>query len=168
MQKQITQAAITEILRGIKGAKFATITMETEQDMRKTDNPFHGRVMKRSTVNVTMNANYKNSVSKALKKAGFSKATTENVVVAERTWGERLGNSCFVMHKGHLYLSAKLNAKPTKVQYFLDGQQMSPEDIKQMNTFIAAKRPQPVPVVAIRMENIKEVKVGGHHYIVGA
>lgn len=165
-QKNISQAAMTELLRSVKGAKFATITMETQQDMRKTNNPYYGRVTKRSTVNVTLNAIYKNSVTKALKRQGFSNVTAQNVVVGERAWGERLGSSCFVMHKGHMYLSAKLNAKPQKVTYFLDGEVMSMEDKKAIGKFLPTPKPQAVPVASIRVENIKELKIDKQHFII--
>lgn len=166
MKRNITLAALTALLMDIKGAKFTTIVTETEPDMRKTDNPFYGRVTKRSTVNVTLNASYRNGVTKALKKAGFSKTTAENVTINKPTWGERMGSSPLIMHKGHLYLHAKLNAKPSKISYTYEGAEMNAKEVKNMNTFLSAKAHQAVPVVSIRLENIKELKLDKQHFIV--
>ncbi len=161
--KKITQAAMTALLQEVKGAKIATIVMETPVKMNKTGNPFWNRVTKRANANVMLNFDY----SKALDKA-VSTTVKRNVHVQvnKRTWGDRVGETCFVMHKGEMYLVGKLNGKTTHVKYFIDGVKATPSQVKQFTTFIPAKEPQVVPLVNVHMNNVKELKIDKQHFII--
>lgn len=164
MSKLITQAKLTALLQAVTGAKFATIVTEVPVDMRKTNNPFYGRVTKKSTANVTLNFNYRNSLNKSLS-SKVGRAVSADVI-HKRTWGERVGKSCFIMHKGQMYLEAKRNAKPSQIIYYIDGVEATANEIKQFNPFIPTKAEPAVPMVNVHVNNIKEVKIDKQHFIV--
>lgn len=161
----ISQQQMQQILGEIKGARFATIVMETELSMNKRNNPYYGRVTKRTSVNVTLNASYRNGVVKSLKKAGYSKAVANSVQV-DKTWGEKVCNTCFKTHNNETYLTAKPNARPQVVTYLLDGQIMGDGDTAQALSFVPAKKATPVPTFSVNVNNVKEVKVNKEHYLI--
>ena len=72
----------------------------------------------------------------------------------------------FVMHKGAMYLSAKLNAKPSQVVFFVDGVQATPEQINQFNPHIPNRAAQDVPMINVHVNNIKEVKIDKQHFVI--
>lgn len=88
------------------------IVSRTEPAMRKTNNPYFGKVFKVSTVSGLMNWSYARQVNLQRQREGGlivvdglpQIKTTENFVSHERKWGTRLKNSPFVEHKGEFYL----------------------------------------------------------------
>lgn len=150
--KDINQAELTEILLGIKGAKFATLVTESEPAMRHKNNPYEG-VIKHSTTNVTLNYNHQNSS----RKAGITSAPQA------RKWGNRMGSSPIIVSKGQMYLHGKSNAHSSKVAYFLGETQLNIDQVKELNTFLQHKTPQAVPVVNYKLDNIKEIKINKAH-----
>jgi len=156
-QREINESQLTEILLGIKGAKFMTVTTNTEPSMRKTNNPFSGQdVRKISTNNITVNFDY----GKSLQKKGGTPSDKG------RTWGSRVGKTSFIQHKGGLYVQAKLNAKPQKVVYTLDGTEMTPEQLTALQPFLSHRAAQLVPIIDVGVQNIKELKIDKQHFIV--
>jgi hypothetical protein len=94
-----------------------TIVSRTEPAMRKTDNPFIGKLFKVSTLSGTINWQYGHEVNRQREReGGFAIVDGSPVVAAveefkahERKWGTRIENSPFVEHKGQHYLEMKVS-----------------------------------------------------------
>ena len=156
-QKDMSQSELVTLLMGVSGAKFATLVTETPVDMNKTGNPFANRnVTKLATTNVTLNFNYSNSAQK------------KGIVVAGtgRKWGGRIASSPILINKGETYVHSKPNAKAQKVTYLLDSREMTSEEITQMNPYLRHRAAAPVPVMDVKLNNIKEIKIDKQHFII--
>jgi hypothetical protein len=76
-------------VKTVKGTTAATLTFETEPTMRKTGNPFVGRVKRVTCVNTMLGTSY------AAKANGQSKGLP---------WGKRIAGTPLVEHKGQTYV----------------------------------------------------------------
>lgn len=165
----ISNAQLQAMLLAVKGARMATITMETEPAMRKTNNPYYGNVTKRTTMNITMNFSYENSVNNQRTKEG-----SDNTFQASpRKWGERIPGTCFVTHKGFTYMEVKANGAPQSTEYFLtdNGQPIAKADLElylQEKSSNAAHQGVEKEIILrdIKITNIREIKINGGHFIV--
>jgi len=94
-----------------------TIVSRTEPAMRKTDNPFVGKLFKVSTVSGEINWQYGHEVNRQRQREGGFDIVDGQPVVATvdefkahaRKWGQRIENSPFVEHKGQHYLELKVS-----------------------------------------------------------
>jgi len=94
-----------------------TIVSRTEPAMRKTDNPFVGKLFKVSTVSGEINWQYGHEVNRQRQREGGFEivdgqpvvATVEDFKAHNRKWGQRIENSPFVEHKGQHYLELKVS-----------------------------------------------------------
>lgn len=94
-----------------------TIVSRTEPAMRKTGNPFIGKLFKLSTVHGEINWHYAKEVNKQRNREGGFEFVDGVPTVKEvekfeahpRKWGTRLKDSPFVEHKGNFYLEMKVN-----------------------------------------------------------
>jgi hypothetical protein len=157
--QKTTTAALTATLQAIKGAKIATIVTETTPELLKRGNPFKG-VVKKTTMNVLINFNYRKALDKALVAGGVNPT---NRPAGKRPWGEKVPNSPFIMHKGHMYLEAKNNGRPSKVEWFIDGEAIAADKIAP---FMPKRQEMDVPMCDVRIENIKELRTNGIVYVV--
>ena len=94
-----------------------TIVSRTAPAMRKTDNPYLGRLFKVSKVSGTINWQYAGEVNRQREREGGFEIVDGQPVVATvdefkshpRQWGQRIENSPFVEHKGQHYLELKVS-----------------------------------------------------------
>jgi len=94
-----------------------TIVSRTLPAMRKTDNPFIGKLFKVSTVSGKINWQYGHEVNRQRQREGGFDIVDGQPVVASvdtfkshpRKWGQRIENSPFVEHKGQHYLELKVS-----------------------------------------------------------
>ena len=104
-------------ISGIKGVTFASIVTESIPDMRKTDNPFFGKVKKTSRfVAIIGNWSYENSVKNQFEREGLD---VQDIEIKPRKWGSRIRGTSIVEHKGSYYLEAKIE-KYLESHYFDD------------------------------------------------
>jgi len=155
-----TTAQITAVLQAVKGAKIATIITETVPEMKKRNNPYLN-VVKRSTLNMVFNFNYRAAVNKALNENDITVQVGNKA--GKRVWGEKVPNSPFIMHNGAMYLELKLNRPADKVQYFLDGKEVAAD---QVTPYLYKRNAKLVPMNDIKIQNIKELRVNGMQYVV--
>lgn len=160
MSTKITTAKLFSLLQAQKGATFVTVLMETKPDMRKKGNPYYGQVTKRSRLNATINFSYGNALQKAVETE--LKRKVEAVQVFKRTWGERIGKTCLITHKGTLYVEMKPNAA-AKSTYTVKDKRISANELK---SFLPEKKEQLVPILDVRINNIKEIVLDGTTYTV--
>ena len=106
--RKISKDDLIDKLLNTRGAKMAGILTRTEPRMRKTNNPYAGRVVKVSNASVTLNFDYEASVNRRLEKEG-----KEPDFEAKDNWHEAVLNSVggispLSRHKtkGDLYLRA--------------------------------------------------------------
>lgn len=79
--KTCSVADIHDALDNIRGSRIMDIVTMTEPGMRKTDNPYHGRVVKVAVNNVQVNFDYENAVNNRLSKEG-----ADSNFEAKETW----------------------------------------------------------------------------------
>ena len=69
--KRMTVGQVADFLKGIRqGATFIGFTSESEPKMRKTNNPYFGKVVKVNTHNAKVNCDYEAGVNRRLDKEG--------------------------------------------------------------------------------------------------
>ncbi len=162
--KIITRTALIALLMEIKGATFATLTLSTDPRMKKTGNAMAGLVRKVAIHNVTLNANYENSVNRQLgredKKADFK--------AQERAWGVHL-SPAVVEHKGVLYVHSKL--EKTLETMYVSTLDNKPVDVAEIAAFLPVKAEnktqgteKEIMVFSPKVENIVAITVKGENY----
>ena len=116
----VTTRELRDLLAAVKGAQPATIVTETEPKMRKTGNPYVGRITKISTANVFINFVYANAVNNQQLREGKE----ANFVPAPRTWGERIPGTPLIGHAKNgiyrEYLECRFLDSGAAVRYVLD------------------------------------------------
>ena len=165
----ISTAVLIAKLMAVKGARFLTITTETEPKMRKTNNPYFGNVVKRSTANVTMNFSYENAVNNQRVREGNG----QDFVAQPRKWGEKIPGTCFVTHNNQMYMEVKYNAAPSNIEYFLKStgetiaKDMLTTWLQESNSNAEHQGVEKEIVLRdVKLVNVKELKMNGEHYIV--
>lgn len=116
-------STLSDALQHVSGASFIGIDTKTAPSLTGgKKNPMQGRVTKitrGASVMVFQNKHtnaYENMVNRRLAAEGIS----PDFEVGPRTWGERIPNTPFVVHKGNHYLEV-IFLKPGKSEYYLDG-----------------------------------------------
>jgi|GEM_PF-2882154 len=164
--KTISLEKLEEMLMGLEGqrANIVTIQTVTPLDMRKTDNPYIGRVFKVATVNCQIQSDYENAVNNRRAKEG----KPADFVAQVRTWGTRVGKSCVVEHKGEKYLAYRaLRCLKTKLQ---DGQGrfVSPEVVAPFVPQKSKPKKQGLDDVIIwrtpKLRNIRTININRKRY----
>ena len=142
---------------------FASVQICTDLKMNKKNNPYYGRVQKKSSLQISLNAVYSNLVNSRLEKEG-----KENDFIAKENWHTPVfdgKNGSLVAHreKGGLYLKVIVN-KVLESIYILDGREATTEEINEIKSFIPVKKEgvnqgldNPVIVRVIALENILQV-----------
>lgn len=125
---------IIPLLSLINGASFVSLDTTTDVKLRGgKKNLMLGRVTKKSTVNVTVmfqnkNSNgYENMVKRRLEKEGKD---PESFKLSQRKWGVRVPNLPLVEHKEQYYIECIFLGQLPNVEYYLDGELIKKEDIE--------------------------------------
>ena len=150
------------------GTEFVSIDYAAPADMRKTGNPFVGRVIKTSTIVGMVGNSYENSVNNQRDREGTEAAP---FTASAHAWGTREG--VFVVKDGVVH-SVQVTLSPNNkahVQYLLDGQ---PIDVSVIEPWLAAKTSsaahqgveREVVVRAYRIDRIKAIRCRGESYTV--
>jgi len=124
----LTTAELTNNLCSMDKTVLATVRTVTVPEMRKTNNPFYGKVVKVQDLSASVGSwNYQRAVNnrrqKEWQKALLSDETTPQpaeFVSEARKWGTRVPNTPFVEHKGQLYV--ELSVHKCLRQVYLDDQ----------------------------------------------
>ena len=108
MYRLITVPQLAEILAKQNAATFVTFTALTEPEMRKTGNPYAGKVRKLSRVNGVI-GDYESAVNRQLAREGNAQL---HFTAQPRKWGVHVSRA-LVEHKGGFYLSSRpLHSRP--------------------------------------------------------
>lgn len=133
----INQSELRNVIESIRGVSFASIHSVTRLDMRKTGNPFAGKILKVSKIlAIVGNWSYENSL--------INQAKRENVEtefeIKPRKWGFRLNDSGIVEHNGKLYLECKVEKSISSRIVFDDGRFIPNKDIEIIRSFIPIRK----------------------------
>ena len=148
------------------GTSFEGMDCKVLVKMRKTGNRWHNRVYKFYSVNTVSNANYTNSVNRQREREGLE----ADFMALPRTWGERIGKSPVIQHKGQFYFSVHINTVTTDVTYQdVDGNDVAKEDFAEFLPKPSASRQGVENEVITRdykIESILQIRMKGYTYIV--
>jgi hypothetical protein len=127
---------LKSILAGVKGTTFVGLDTKTVPKLKGgKKNPMQGRITKVVTGANTMvfastdSSGYQSMVHKRMEKEGKDPEIFE---VGKRAWGTRVGNSCFIEHKGQYYIEV-FYMGAGEVSYFLDNEPIEKDDIEGLN-----------------------------------
>lgn len=165
--ERVNRDQLRDVLAETKGALPVTMAGYTVPDMRKTNNPFFGRVKKRSHLNGMINWIYQNSVN-------YQRVREDkepDFVPMPRRWGQRLEKSPFVAHNDTLYLEVKVQ-RLLEYRYYVDGREATAEEVEQIESFLPKRkegRRQELDKVQIlrdyTLENIEQITLNGRTYV---
>lgn len=167
---KLTKDQLVATLGAIKGTTFATLETVTDPDMRKTGNPYVGRVKKHTRINCTFGANYENAVNRQGEREGLE--VEEKFEAEKLPYGNWLVPHKLIEHKGAVQVRVMCNPhmKPD-VAYTLDGQ---PMDVSVIKPFMPEKKAsarqeefgieREVVPRNYKLESIKAITVNGTRY----
>jgi len=166
---EVNEAEIVHLLMGAetRGTSIVSLTTITDPRLKKTGLPIgYKGVVKVSEVNGMIGYDYENSVNNRRKKEQGDDA--EKFVTQGRLWGTRL-NRVFVVHKGGLFVTIKIERTLAKPRYYdAKGEEVTKEEIA---SFLPAPRKattQGVEQDVIHREykllSIQEIRMGGNVY----
>jgi len=164
-----TADELREYLDARKGATFINLFAVSVPKMRKTDNPYFGKIVHLWARNVTFGASYQNSVNRR-----WAEVEADEYFVAEKLWrgkGERI-NRYMARHVDKLdeYLVYQLRTDSNGVAYaplhdeYRDAFTGEVVDIEKLRPFMPKKRPskaQQVKVLGCRETFPRTVHVDG-------
>ena len=157
----ITRENLVNELLTIKGATFAEITTLKPPKMRKTGNPWVGRVLKRSTVNATINWSYKNKRNKILGKQGEE----QDFIPQPRKWGERLAGTPLISHKGRMYVEALVTrVDRTTYEKVDNGQPLTTLEVDTLKAHIDKYTPRDINLCDYSVDTIVSINFNGKQY----
>jgi hypothetical protein len=169
----LTTAQLTNNLCSMDKTVLATVRTVTVPEMRKTNNPFCGKVVKVQDLSASVGSwNYQRAVNnrrqKEWQKALLSDETTPQpaeFVSEARKWGTRVPNTPFVEHKGQLYV--ELSVHKCLRQVYLDDQG-NPVSKELLEPYLPKKKEgerqeldNPIILRDVKVENIVSVTYGG-------
>lgn len=117
---QVTRDELKQILARHRGASAVSLYARTVPEMRKKNNPFHGRVAKLSRVVGMIGFRYSASVNRQRAREGRPTDRDGAVpwfVAEPRKWGKPWGKSPLIEHLGRFYLEVKVNRGQSQVEY---------------------------------------------------
>jgi len=149
----------------VKGTTGISIDTVTEPKMRKTNNPYFGRITKHCTMNGMIGFDYENSVNNQASREG--KKTRK---AKPRAWGVLTADRIFVTHKDEYYLQVKVQSLSDTPVYFDGDTEIDKEVIKPFLVESSGKSStqadieKEVIVRDVKMSNVKEMRFAGGEY----
>ena len=159
----------------IAGSKGITIEMIAEPKMRKTNNPFMGRVLKRTTfVHPYLGCNYGSMVNRQGARQGIDDTFKADSI----KWATNI-NSHFIEHNGtkDMYLKVGVCSDTiVKSVYLVDGREATADEVAQIQSFMTTPSDSQKQLAygidaekqvkwrTINMENIVLVRQGATTY----
>lgn len=160
----------------IKGAKPITMICETVPRMRKTNNPFFGRIIKRAEINGMVNFHYDKGVLRRLKKEGkdssdFCRGTSwhEPVMI-----DGKLTPLCKHKSKDDKYIRFMLRNGIESTYCWTDsGDMLTDDEAEQVETFIQSSNSydnqgldEPLIFLTYGIESVKVIRIDKQTYTI--
>jgi len=137
-----------------------------KRDGVKFENPYFGKVYKCYSVSTISNANYERAVNRQREREG--KETDFEAL--PRVWGERVGKSPVIQHKGQFYFAIHVKTLTTDVTYEdVNGNAVEKESIVQFLPKKSSSRQgveNEIIVRTYKIESILQMRMKGGTYIV--
>lgn len=163
----ITRGEFVSMLSKIDHATFITMVTETVPDMRKTNNPFVGKIYKRSEVNGVYFWDYERAVNRQLVREGKAPKFES----APRAWGKLMTGTGLVVHKGRFYVQIKVQNVLESGYYYDNDTQLTTEEVVKLKEFLPKRvegarqgTESPVIIRDYAVDNIKEARMMGKVY----
>lgn len=184
---RITQTELADLLRGHTGASPVGIVARTRARMRKTDNPFAGRVDKLAHVAGFVGVRYSRAVNRRRAREGRvvdrrGRPFVRTFVAERRRWGRRvrrldldagrLSVCPLVEHRGRLYVTLH-RQQILVVEYrdrlcntSLDPEELAPWLIEDDGTAAARRQEIARPVIYrdYALDSIRQLRLEGEIY----
>lgn len=151
-----------------KGTTPISFEAETTPRMRKTGNPYFGKVKKVAVVGGLIGTDYQAGVNRQLSREGKD----ANFTAKPRKWGVRDSEHRFVIHhKGEVYLSVKPQQTNAKTRFFNTetGEEIAKESLKPF--LQESKKPntqadleKEIPERDYKMSSLKNISIGGKKF----
>lgn len=166
---EITKTELLNVLMNENGTPFVHLVMETPVRMNKTDNPYYGRVTKRTTGNFYLGSEYQKRVNNNRTKEGL-----EPNFETEKPKGKTHLSSCVLVDDKtgtthYVHLEYFEETPPQKIEYILDGN----DPIEKMlfenymvKSYKSVKQglERTVNVITPKISNIRVLHINGMKY----
>ena len=141
--------------------QFISMETETEVKMRKTGNPWLGTV-KVTKRNGLVNVNHEDRVNRRMKEAGLDPSYTagETWYVHETTADGKVIPLCQSKKDANAKYLQFFPHRSRGTKYFLNGRELTAEEVEQMKTFVPEKDwgEFKQPVITLKMDSIRRIK----------
>lgn len=157
---------LTQIFENVNGASFISIDAETVPVLKGGKaNPLQGKVIKKmigASVMVFQNKKKNGYEAMVFRRLAQEGKDPNDFQISERPWGTRLPNLPIVEHKGTHYLEVIFLNTGT-VQYYVDGQQVSHDQIPGLDSEEGAQGglEHKVIIRTFKAENLRKIKIDG-------
>lgn len=162
--KLLTQAAMVEMLSGIRGATFATIITDTDPRLKKTGNPL-GTVRKVSRVNVTLGFQYTTAVNRQR----VREDSEPDFEAKPRQWGSRIPGTFLIENKGKLYLETKVERSLGHAYIDSTGRQLTDAEVAPYLPARGESRQEVEREILVRdyaLDSIRSISCKGETYLI--
>ncbi len=165
----ITRNELITLLMSVEKSTFVNVVMETKVRMNKTNNPYYDKVIKRSKCNFLIGNDYETRVG-----TNYGNEGLENTFVVEKPSGKTHISKCVLVddktQSTHYVMLERFDEiKPTN-EYIYEGNSIEKIMFESYMTKVYESQKQEqerkVKVITPKIENIKEISLGGTHYII--
>lgn len=166
----ITKNELITLLSEIEKPTFTNVVMETIVKMRKTNNPYYNKVVKKSKCNYSLGVNYENRVNNNYTKEGI-----ENTFETEKPSGKTHISKCLLVsdkdNSVHYVMLERFDEIKPINEFIFEGneidKQLFQDFISQYTESVKQEQEKKVSVITPNIENIKEISLNGMRYIIG-
>lgn len=168
--QNVTKEELLSILTQLDKGTFVNILSETKVRMKKTDNPYHDKVVKKSKCNYLLGCDYGDRVGGNGEKEGLDMSTW---VVQENKVGEHVSKCVLFNEKlnTHYVMVERFDEIKPQVEYTFEGNPIDKELFESYMTKVYENKSQPqerkVKPLSFKIDSIKEMSLNGVRYIVG-
>ena len=169
--RKITKEELITLLSEIKRPTFTNVVTETKVRMNKTNNPYYDKVTKKSGRNYFLGMSFKERVGRRYENEGL-----ENTFVVEKPSGKHhVGTSnCLLLDDKtesiHYVMLELFDEVKPKEEFFLEGNNIDKQIFKNYMVKVTESKKQEqekkVKVITPKLENIREISLGGTKYII--
>lgn len=169
--KNITRQELITLLSEITKPTFTNVVMETKVSMNKTNNPYYDKVIKKSSCNYSLGIDYQKRVNNNYIKEGI-----ESTFESEKPSGKHhVGNSkCLLIddktESVHYVMLERFDEIKPQNEYIFEGneidKQIFQDYMKKSSESQKQEQEKKVMVITPKIENIKEISLGGTKYII--
>jgi hypothetical protein len=164
----INKTELLNILLGVEKSTFGGLVTKSKVRMNKTNNPYYDKVFKVSKCNYLLGNDYGTRVDTNLEKEGFE----PNFVPMENKVGNHVSKCVLFNEKtqSHYLMVERFDEIKPKVEYVFEGNQIdkmlfNDYMVKVSNTS-RQEQERKVNVLSFKLDSIKELSLGGKHYVV--